>query len=45
MYDSAREAVSDFVLGKTDVDDLVAGDNNNFSGIMDKLLEIEEKLS
>ena len=45
MYDSAREAVSDFVLEKTDVDDLVAGDNNNFSGIMDKLLEIEEKLS
>lgn len=45
MYDNARVAVSDFVLGKTDVDELIAGDNNNFSSIMDKLMEIEEKLS
>lgn len=45
MYDNARVAVSNFVLGKTDVDELIAGDNYNLSSIMDKLMEIEEKLS
>lgn len=44
MYDKARIAVSDFVLGKTDVDQLVCGDSVNITDIIDKLNDIESKI-
>ena len=44
MYDKARKTVSDFVLGKTDVDKLVCGDAVSADQIMDKLTEIERQL-
>lgn len=37
MFDRARVAVSDFVLGKTDVHQLVAGNNYTIDDIMSKL--------
>lgn len=45
MYDKARVTVSDFVLGKTGVDQLVCGDNVNISDIINKLNDIESKIS
>lgn len=44
MYDKARKTVSDFVLGKTGVDELVCGDSTNISDLMDKLNDIEKKM-
>lgn len=41
MYDKARKTVSDFVLGKTGVDELVCGDTMDTEQIMDKLNELE----
>ena len=45
MFDRARIAVSDFVLGKTDVDELVAGNNYTIDDIITKLDTLETKLS
>ena len=44
MFDNARRAVSDFVLGKTEVHDLVAGTNLGFADIMAKLDTLEATL-
>lgn len=44
MFDRARIAVSDFVLGKTDVHELVAGNSYNIDDVISKLEEIETKL-
>ncbi len=43
MFDRARKAVSDFVLGKTDVHELVAGNNFTIDDIMLKLDAMDEK--
>ena len=43
MFDKARKSVSDFVLGKTDVHELVAGNNYTIDDIMSKLEGLEEK--
>lgn len=40
MFDRARMAVSDFVLGRTGVNELVAGDQYTIDDIMDRLDEI-----
>lgn len=44
MFDNARKAVSDFVLGKTNVHELVAGTNVSLSDIMAKLDQLECKI-
>lgn len=44
MYDKAREAVSDFVMGKTSVSEIVAGTGNNIDDVMSKLESLEERL-
>lgn len=44
MYDKAREAVSDFVLGKTDVNELIAGSQVSLGDLMDKMDAIEQKI-
>lgn len=44
MFDHARCAVSDFVLGKTNVHELVAGTDVGLNDIMSKLDLLEEKL-
>lgn len=44
MFDNARKAVSDFVLGKSGVHELVAGTNIGLSDIMTKLDQLEIKL-
>ena len=44
MFDRAREAVSDFVMGKTDVHEIVAGTNVTINDIIAKLEQIEQKL-
>lgn len=44
MFDKARQSVSDFVLGKTDVHDIVAGTNTSINDIIAKLEQIEQKL-
>ena len=44
MYDKAREAVSDFVMGKTNVNEIVAGTGNSIDDIMSKLESLEERL-
>lgn len=40
MFDRARMAVSDFVLGRTGINELVAGDQYTIDDIMDRLDEI-----
>lgn len=45
MFDKARIAVSDFVLGKTDIDELVAGNNFTIEDIIAKLDVLDSKLS
>lgn len=44
MYDKARIAVSDFVLGKTKTDDLVAGNTHTLDELFTKLDNIESKV-
>lgn len=44
MFDAARVAVSDFVLGKTDAHELLAGDTYNMEDIFNKLDDIESRL-
>lgn len=44
MFDNARKAVSDFVLGKTDVHELVAGTDIGFADIVSKLDALEATL-
>lgn len=41
MYDKARIAVSDFVLGKTDIHELVAGNSHSIDDVFTKILELE----
>ena len=45
MYDRARIAVSDFVLGKTGIHELVAGDEHTIDEVIAKLDTIEAKFS
>lgn len=45
MFDKARMAVSDFVLGKTDVHELVAGNNYTIDDIILRLDAWENKMS
>ncbi len=42
MYDRARQSVSDFVLGKTDIDELIAGAAE--ANKIDNMLEILQRL-
>ena len=44
MFDRARIAVSDFVLGKTDVHELVAGNNYTIDDIMSSVEELRTKI-
>lgn len=44
MFDRARLAVSDFVLGKTDVHELVAGTNSTIDDVLEKLDLLESKM-
>lgn len=45
MFDKTRKSVSDFVLGKTDVHEIVAGNNFTIDDIVSKLNELEKKLN
>ena len=45
MFDRARVSVSDFVLGRTDVHDLIAGNNYTIDDIVLKLDALESKMS
>lgn len=45
MYDRAREAVSDFVLGKTDVHELKAGAGYTVDDIISKIDQLDKFLS
>lgn len=45
MYDRARIAVSDFVLGKTDVNEIIAGSQYSTDDVMDKLEALENMLT
>lgn len=45
MFDNARKSVSDFVLGKTDIHDIVAGNNFTIDDIMSKIEELEKHLT
>ncbi len=45
MFDKARRSVSDFVLGRTDVHEIVAGNNHTIDDIVSKLEQLEKKLS
>lgn len=45
MFDRARQSVSDFVLGKTDVHEIIAGNNATIDDIVAKLDQLEKKLS
>lgn len=45
MFDRARESVSDFVLGKTDIHEIVAGNNYTIDDIVSKIDQLEKKLS
>lgn len=44
MFDKARKSVSDFVLGKTDVHEIVAGNNHTIDDIVLKLEELANKI-
>jgi integrase len=44
LLDKARTTVSDFVLGKSDVHELIAGNDNAIAAVLAKLDEIWEKL-
>lgn len=44
MYDKAREGVSDFVLGKSNVNELIAGNSRTIEDVITKLDRIEGKL-
>ena len=45
VFDRARVSVSEFVLGRTDVHELVAGNNYTLDDIISKLDQIETKIS
>lgn len=45
MFDRARESVSDFVLGKTDIHEIVAGNNYTIDDIVSKIDQLEQKIS
>lgn len=45
MFDRARIAVSNFVLGRSDVDKIVAGNQHTVDDVMARLDEIERNLS
>lgn len=45
MFDKARVAVSEFVLGRTDVNELVAGNNFTIDDIVEKLDALELKIT
>ena len=45
MFDKARIAVSDFVLGRTNIDELVAGNNFTLDDIVAKIDALDVKIS
>ncbi len=45
MFDKARESVSDFVLGKTEIHEIVAGNNYTIDDIVCKIDKLEKLLS
>lgn len=45
MFDRARVAVSDFVLGKTGIDRIIAGSQHTVDDIMDRLEALENALA
>lgn len=45
MYDRARIAVSDFVLGKTGVNELISGSAHTVEDVIDRLDELENMIS
>lgn len=44
MFDRARMAVSDFVLGRTDINEIVAGDRHSIDEVYEKMNEIEKMI-
>lgn len=44
MYDKARIAVSDFVLGKTGINEIVAGSQYTNDDLMERLDSLEKLL-
>lgn len=44
MYDKSRQVVSDFVLGKTGVDELTCGSQISLSSLMEKLDSIQQQI-
>jgi len=45
MFDKARITVSDFVLGRTDTHELIAGNAYSIDDIMEKIEALNEKLA
>lgn len=45
MFDKARESVSEFVLGKTDIHEIVAGNNYTIDDIVSKIDQLEKKIT
>ena len=45
MFDRARIAVSDFVLGKTEVNEIVAGNQHTIDDIFEKLYALEKMIT
>lgn len=45
MFDKARKSVSDFVLGKTGIHEIIAGNNYTLDDLMNKLDNLEQKIS
>jgi hypothetical protein len=44
MYDRARVAVSDFVLGKSEVNEIIAGNQYTTDDVMERLDALENLL-
>ena len=44
MFDRARVAVSDFVLGKTDVNEIIAGNQYTIDDVFERVDALEKKL-
>lgn len=44
MFDRAREAVSDFVLGKTEVNEIIAGNQHTLDDVFERLDQLEKKI-
>ena len=44
MFDRARVAVSDFVLGKTDVNEIIAGNQHTTDDVFERIEALEKLL-